>query len=113
MKQLIILPLLAISIGAMAQTSESLMGCWEMKSRAGEHIQLMRDGSFSFHDYNAKTKAWDDLSGTWAYKGGKLALLYADRSKQNFAVTKTGSSWMLTKAGGFKMMKTDPSKCGM
>lgn len=113
MKKLLLLPLLAISTTMMAQTDEAMLGCWEMKSRPGEHIQLMRNGSFSFHDYNAKARKWDDLTGSWDYKGGKLSLYYEDRSKQTFTVARAGRSWMLTKAGGFRMTKTDPSACDM
>ncbi len=100
-----------MALSATAQSDESMLGCWEMKSRPGEKLQLLRNGDFRFHDYNAKTGGWDDLYGNWDYVKGKLTLLYSDRSKQTFTVTQKGNAITLSKAGGFKFTKANPSEC--
>jgi hypothetical protein len=111
MKKLLLMAMLMAANSAFAQTDEALLGCWEMRSRAGERIQLLRSGEFSFRDYNTRKGDWDYLYGTWDYRAGKLTLLYADRSKQSFTVRRQGRRFLLTKAGGFVMTKADPSVC--
>jgi hypothetical protein len=111
MKALFTMALLALTMSASAQSDESMLGCWEMKSRDGEKLQLMRNGEFHFHDYNTKKGGWDDLYGSWDYVKGKLTLLYSDRSKQTFTVQKKGNAVSLTKVGGFLFTKAAPSDC--
>lgn len=112
-KLLLLIPAFALIVYlCQAQTPrDAAIGCWEMPSRSGEHLQTYRNGEFTFHDYNSKTKQWDDLTGKWDIKSGKLTLLYFDRPKQTFTVKKHGNTLTLTKAGGFEMRKADPSKC--
>ena len=60
----------------------------------------------------AKTKTWNDLTGKWDVKNGKLTLLYFDRPKQTFTIKKgSGNVLTLAKSGGFLLKKVDPSKC--
>ncbi len=103
----------ALTSGAFAQDPEAVIGCWTMASRAGESIQLNRGGSFSFNDYNAKTKSFENLYGTWTMSGNTLSLLYEDRPKQRFTLTKTKTGWVMTKAGGFRFAKAQPADCMM
>ncbi len=106
--------LLTAALGVFAQSSqmkESIIGCWTMPSRAGEALQLNRSGNFSFQDYNAKTKAFESLHGTWKMNGKTLMLLYNDRPDQTFMLAKNETGWVLSKAGGFKFMKAQPGDC--
>ncbi|RYD53537.1 MAG: hypothetical protein EOP52_05225 [Sphingobacteriales bacterium] len=103
--------LAATATGACAQTMESVIGCWTMPSRAGESIQLNRSGGFTFSDYNAKTQAFETLYGSWTMSGKTITLMYEDRPKQRFMLAKSGKSWMMTKAGGFKFTKAQPADC--
>ncbi len=104
--------LLGTTLAASAQTREQTIGCWKMPSRAGETLQLNRDGSFSFNDYNAKTQAFENMYGTWTMTGATLTLLYDDRPKQRFMYSKDKrGTWMLTKAGGFMFVKGTPAEC--
>ncbi len=112
-KSALTLALLALSMGAFAQNKETVIGCWTMASRAGETIQLNRSGSFSFNDYNAKTESFDNLYGNWTLSGKTLSLMYEDRPRQRFTLTQTKSGWLMTKAGGFRFTKSQPSDCTM
>lgn len=106
--------LLTAALGVFAQSSqmkESVIGCWTMPSRAGESLQLNRGGAFSFNDYNAKTKKVENLYGTWEMRGKNITLLYEDRPKQSFTLSKTEKGWVLSKAGGFRFTKAQPGDC--
>ena len=105
------LVLLACSLGTFAQNKETVIGCWTMPSRTGETIQLNRSGSFSFNDYNAKTRSFDNLYGNWTLSGNTLSLMYEDRPRQRFTLTNTKSGWVMTKAGGFRFAKAQPADC--
>ena len=111
MKQLLLAVLFAIPFAAGAQTKEQVIGCWVMKTRAGESLQLNRDGSFSFNDYNNSTKNFENLYGNWEQNLNRLTLMYADRPKQVFTISKAKSGWMLKKVGGFLFTKATPSDC--
>ena len=113
MKNILLAAALAIaSLSATAQTKEGAIGCWKMPSRAGENLQLNRDGSFSFNDYNTMTKATENLYGTWKMSGTTVTLMYEDRPQQRFALKKDKSGKMLlTKAGGFQFVKGTPAEC--
>ncbi len=101
------------TIAATAQTKEGAIGCWKMTARAGENLQLNRDGSFSFNDYNTMTKATENLYGTWKFEKSTVTLMYDDRPQQRFTMKKDKSGkWMLTKAGGFQFVKGIPADCG-
>ena len=113
MKTALITALLACSTIVSAQTKEQAIGCWKMPSRAGENLQLNRDGSFSFNDYNTMTKATENLYGTWKMGGATVTLMYDDRPQQRFTLTKDkAGKWLLTKAGGFRFVKGTPAECG-
>lgn len=119
LKQILISACLLIAAPALAQNNEQMIGCWTMSTRAGEYMQLDRDGRFAFHDWNKAKSQWDDLSGTWEYetlKGGtgKLTLYYDDRTKQTFTLKKDkAGKWTMTKVGGFLFRKADPSDCAV
>ena len=110
-KSFFTLALLALSLGTFAQNQENVIGCWTMASRAGETIQLNRSGSFSFNDYNAKTESFDNLYGNWTLSGKTLSLMYEDRPRQRFTLMQTKTGWVMTKAGGFRFAKAQPSEC--
>src|SRR4051812_16254730 len=98
-KLLLLIPAFALIVylcAAQTTPRDAAIGCWEMPSRAGEHLQTFRDGEFTFHDFNTKTQQWDDLTGKWDIKSGKLTLLYFDRPKQTFTVKKHGNILTLT-----------------
>lgn len=117
LKQLLIATFLLATAPSMAQDREYLIGCWTMPARAGESMQLNREGRFAFHDWNKAKSQWDNLSGTWEFEPvkagtGKLTLYYDDRTKQAFTVKKDkAGKWTLTKVGGFLFYKADPSDC--
>ncbi len=114
MKRFLILLALSAPVLSTAQSSskEALIGCWSMPARAGETIQLYRDGRFGFNDYNTKTAAFEYMSGTWTSAAGSITLLYDDRPKQTFQLRKDKAGKMtLTKAGGFLFRKAQPSEC--
>lgn len=103
--------LLGISASARAQNTESVIGCWTMTSKPGEAIQLNRSGDFMFSDYNGKTREFETMYGTWSLSGKTVTLMYEDRPRQRFTLTKTKSGWALTKTGGFWFTKAQPSDC--
>ncbi len=113
MKKLItILTIAAASFSASGQNKESIIGCWKVSARAGENLQLNRNGSFSFNDYNAMTKAAENLYGTWRLQKSTVTLMYDDRPQQRFTMKKDkAGKWMLTKAGGFRFVKGIPADC--
>lgn len=113
MKSLFLATLLCASLTAGAQTKEQTIGCWKMPARAGETLQLNRDGSFSFNDYNTATKETENLYGTWKMAGATVTLMYDDRPQQRFTLKKDkAGKWTLTKAGGFQFVKGTPAECG-
>lgn len=112
MKFILATALLCASLSAGAQSKEQTIGCWKMPSRAGETLQLNRDGSFSFNDYNTSTKATENLYGTWKMSGNTVYLMYDDRPQQRFTLKKDkAGKWMMTKAGGFLFVKGTPGEC--
>jgi hypothetical protein len=113
MKYLILPALFTVSLAASAQTKETAIGCWKMPSRAGEMLQLSRDGNFTFDDYNSLTKATEHFYGTWKLAGKEITLMYDDRPQQHFYLfkDKTGK-WRLRKAGGFQFTKAEAGECG-
>lgn len=113
MKTFLTAAILLVSLSAGAQTKEQTLGCWKMPSRAGETLQLNRDGSFSFNDYNTTTQATENLYGTWKMAGTTVTLMYDDRPQQRFTLKKNkAGKWTLTKAGGFVFVKGTPAECG-
>ncbi len=113
MKKILLSGLLltGLSTGAFAQSMESVIGCWTMTSKPGEAIQLNRSGDFMFSDYNGKTREFETMYGTWSLSGKTVTLMYEDRPRQRFTLTKTKSGWALTKTGGFWFTKAQPSDC--
>lgn len=111
MKRIIFAALLALPFAAGAQTREQSLGCWIMSSKPGENLQLNRDGSFSFHDYNSATRSFETLYGTWKQNVNKVTLMYDDRPQQVFTLAPLKKGWMLRKAGGFAFTKGTPAQC--
>lgn len=106
--------LLTAALGVFAQSNqmkETVIGCWTMPSRPDESLQLNRSGTFSFNDYNAKTKQMEALYGNWTMSGKTITLLYEDRPKQNFTLRADGKNWVLSKTGGFRFTKAQPGDC--
>lgn len=104
------------SLKAGAQNREGMIGCWTMPTYHGdERLSLMRNNTFTFNDWNDRRRDYDHLEGRWSFEGGsRVTLYYRDRSKQSFTVRKDRRGrWMLSKAGGFQLMKADPSDCNM
>lgn len=113
MKYLLLLTLIFASLSVKGQSRETALGCWKMPARAGENLQLNRDGSFSFNDYNTMTKATERLYGTWKQEKLEITLMYDDRPQQRFYLFKDKKGkWRLRKAGGFQFVKATPAECG-
>lgn len=119
LKQLLIAAFLLGAAPAFAQDSEQMIGCWTMPAKAGEYMQLSREGSFTFHDWNKAKGQWDLLTGTWELEKDKtgvrkVTLYYDDRTKQSFTIKKDKAGKVtLTKVGGFLFRKADPSDCSI
>lgn len=112
MKTAFLITFALLPLAAGAQTKEYSIGCWKMPTRAGETLQLNRDGNFSFNDYNTLTKQTENLYGTWKQSGNKITLMYDDRPQQTFTLSKDrAGKWMLKKAGGFVFVKGTPAEC--
>ena len=95
-----------------AQVAEQIRGCWRMPARVGEALMLNSDGSFSFYDYNAMTKATEHFYGTWKFEKKTVTLMYDDRPQQRFFLSKgKKGQWTLRKAGGFQFLKASPAEC--
>ena len=115
-KAFFVLLLAGITHVAGAQNRESLIGCWTMPTYHGEErLSLMRNNSFSFNDWNNRRRDYDQLDGRWSFeRGNKVTLYYRDRTKQSFTVRRDRRGrWILSKVGGFQLMKADPSDCRM
>jgi hypothetical protein len=96
MKKAWLVTFLLLPLAAGAQSKELSIGCWKMPSRAGETLQLNRDGNFNFNDYNTNTKETENLYGTWKQAGNKIVLMYNDRPQQTFTVSKNkAGKWTL------------------
>ena len=118
MKKLLLAALLAATtaLTADAQSRESMIGCWTMPTYHGEEsLSLMRNGRFTFNDWNSRRNDYDNLSGKWSFdRVNKVTLWYDDRSKQSFTVRRDRrGKWILSKVGGFQLRKADPSDCNM
>lgn len=111
MKRLILAALLSLPLAAGAQTKEQAIGCWVMSARDGESLQLNRDGSFSFNDYNSQTKAFENLRGSWKQNINRVTLMYDDRPQQVFKLVKEKTGWTLNKTGGFHFTRSTPAEC--
>jgi len=111
MKRFLLMGLLALPLAAGAQTKEQTIGCWVMASKPGENLQLNRDGSFTFNDYNNSTKAFENMYGTWKQNVNKVTLMYDDRPQQVFTLAKGKSGWIMKKVGGFQFTKATPADC--
>ncbi len=115
-KTFLALLLAGITLPAFAQNREGMIGCWTMPTYHGEErLSLMRNNTFSFNDWNGRRSDYDLLDGRWSFEGGgKVTLYYKDRSKQSFTVRRDRrGQWILSKAGGFQLMKADPADCKM
>lgn len=115
-KTILVLGLLAVTaITAGAQNREQMIGCWTMPTYHGEEsLSLLRNGRFSFNDWNDRRNDYDHLDGKWSFERGRVTLWYTDRSKQSFTVRRDRRGrWLLSKAGGFELRKADPSDCHM
>lgn len=112
MKTILLCAVLLLPTALLAQSREASIGCWTMPARAGEFIQLGRDGNFYFNDYNTASGEFEYLRGTWSYTSKGISLLYDDRPKQSFTFRKDKSGKIiLTKAGGFLFRKAAPKDC--
>jgi len=66
----------------------NLLGYWVDHDNEKIIMYFQRDGTFIFNDLNYSTESYEELTGTYKLRNGKLTLLYDDRASQNFNFVK-------------------------
>ncbi len=87
---------------------ENVIGNWFIPHNAVINIKFTRDGRFVFNDYNSQTDEEEVLTGEFKLENGIITLLYDDRAKQEFKITKGtngDTNYYITKGKDYYFVK--------